>query len=65
MRHVAGGPKYQAVLGVAYGAGLRTNEVVHLTIGDIDCERMVIRCLPVKYLRALTGLRLGAGILQP
>ena len=33
----AGGPKYQAALGVAYGAGLRT----------------------------LTGLWLGAGILQP
>jgi len=61
----AGGPKYQAALGVAYGAGLRASEVVHLTTGDIDCERMVIRCLPVKYLRALTGLLLGAGILQP
>jgi len=39
----AGGPKYQAALGVAYGAGLRANEVVHLTVGDIDSERMVIR----------------------
>ena len=39
----AGGPKYQAALGVAYGAGLRANEVVHLTTGDIDRERMVIR----------------------
>ena len=39
----AGGPKYQAALGVAYGAGLRANEVVHLTTGDIDSERMVIR----------------------
>jgi site-specific recombinase XerD len=39
----AGGPKYQAALGVAYGAGLRANEVVHLTIGDIDSERRVIR----------------------
>ena len=39
----AGGPKYQAALGVAYGAGLRASEVVHLTTGDIDCERMVIR----------------------
>ena len=39
----AGGPKYQAALGVAYGAGLRASEVVHLTTGDIDSERMVIR----------------------
>ena len=39
----AGGPKYQAALGVAYGAGLRANEVVHLSVGDIDKERMVIR----------------------
>ena len=39
----AGGPKYQAALGVAYGAGLRANEVVHLTTGDIDRDRMVIR----------------------
>jgi site-specific recombinase XerD len=39
----AGGPKYQAALGVAYGAGLRANEVVHLSVGDIDSERMVIR----------------------
>jgi site-specific recombinase XerD len=34
---------YQAALGVAYGAGLRANEVVHLTTSDIDSERMVIR----------------------
>ncbi len=39
----AGGPKYQAALGVAYVAGLRANEVVHLTTGDIDSERRVIR----------------------
>jgi integrase/recombinase XerD len=39
----AGGPKYQAALGVAYGAGLRANEVVHLSVGDIDSERRVIR----------------------
>ena len=36
-------PKYQAALGVAYGAGLRANEVVHLKVGDIDSERMVLR----------------------
>ncbi|MCP3884073.1 MAG: tyrosine-type recombinase/integrase [Propionibacteriaceae bacterium] len=39
----AGGPKYQAALGVAYGAGLRANEVVHLSVNDIDSKRMVIR----------------------
>ena len=39
----AGGPKYQAALGIAYGAGLRANEVVHLSVSDIDSERMVIR----------------------
>jgi site-specific recombinase XerD len=38
----AGGPKYQAALGVAYGAGLRASEVVHLTVSAIDSERMVI-----------------------
>lgn len=39
----AGSLKYQAALGVAYGAGLRANEVVHLTVTDIDSTRMVIR----------------------
>lgn len=39
----AGGLKYQAALGVAYGAGLRASEVVHLKATDIDSERMVIR----------------------
>jgi len=39
----AGSLKYQAALGVVYGAGLRANEVVHLSVGDIDSERMVIR----------------------
>ena len=36
-------PKYRAALGVAYGAGLRASEVVHLTVNDIDSQRMVIR----------------------
>lgn len=35
--------KAQAALSVAYGAGLRASEVVHLKISDIDSERMVIR----------------------
>jgi site-specific recombinase XerD len=39
----AGGLKYQAALGVAYGAGLRSSEVVHLKVTDIDSERMIIR----------------------
>ncbi len=34
----AGGPKYQAALGVAYGAGLRASEVVHLAVSDIETE---------------------------
>ena len=38
----AGSLKYQAALGVAYGAGLRASEVVHLSVTDIDSERMVI-----------------------
>ena len=39
----AGGPKYRAALGVAYGAGLRASEVVHLAVSDIETERMVLR----------------------
>jgi len=39
----AGGLKYQAALGVAYGAGLRASEIVHLSCQDIDRERMVLR----------------------
>ena len=39
----AGGLKYQAALGVAYGAGLRASEVVHLKVTDIDSERMILR----------------------
>ena len=32
----AGNLKHQAALAVAYGAGLRASEIVHLTINDID-----------------------------
>ena len=39
----APGLRYRAALSVAYGAGLRANEVVSLKIGDIDSTRMVIR----------------------
>jgi len=35
--------KAKAALAVAYGTGLRASEVVHLKVGDIDRERMVIR----------------------
>lgn len=35
--------KHKAALSVAYGAGLRAREVVNLTTGDIDSERMLIR----------------------
>lgn len=39
----ADSPKYQAALSVAYGAGLRCNEIVHLKVTDIDSDRMIIR----------------------
>lgn len=39
----AGSLKYTAALSVAYGAGLRTNEVVHLKVSDIDSEAMTLR----------------------
>ncbi|MGL3106033.1 tyrosine-type recombinase/integrase [Bradyrhizobium sp. BR 1432] len=39
----APGLKYKAALSVAYGAGLRANEVVSLKVSDIDSKRMIIR----------------------
>ena len=39
----AGSLKYKAALSIAYGAGLRASEVVHLKVSDIDSERMVLR----------------------
>jgi site-specific recombinase XerD len=36
-------PKYRAAFMVCYGAGLRTDEVVHLEPRHIDSQRMVIR----------------------
>ena len=39
----AGTPKYQAILSVAYGSGLRAGEVVALKVGDIDSTRMTLR----------------------
>jgi site-specific recombinase XerD len=40
--HATTHAKYKAALSVAYGAGLRTNEVVNLKINDIDSKRMVL-----------------------
>src|ERR1700756_5522308 len=39
----APGPKYQAILGAAYGAGLRVSEAASLKVDDIDSTRMLIR----------------------
>ena len=39
----APGPKYQAALSVAYGAGLRVSEVVALKVSDLDSQRMTLR----------------------
>jgi len=41
-------PKHRAALAVAYGAGLRASEVVHLKITDIDSERMIVRVVQGK-----------------
>ncbi len=37
------GLKYRAAFSVAYGGGLRANEVAHLKTCDIDSDRMLIR----------------------
>jgi integrase/recombinase XerD len=37
------GAKYKAILGTAYGAGLRVSEVASLKVDDIDSTRMLIR----------------------
>jgi integrase/recombinase XerD len=39
----APGIKYNAALGVAYGAGLPASEVAHLKVDNIDSQRMLIR----------------------
>jgi integrase/recombinase XerD len=38
----AANDKYKAALAVAYGAGLRTSEVVHLKVSDVDSTRMIL-----------------------
>jgi integrase/recombinase XerD len=40
--------KHRAALSVAYGAGLRASEVVHLKVTDIDSERMILRVVQGK-----------------
>lgn len=39
----AGNLKHQTALAVAYGTGLRVNEVVALKVSDIDSQRMTLR----------------------
>jgi len=39
----APGLKYKAILGTAYGAGLRVSEVASIKVDDIDSTRMLIR----------------------
>jgi integrase/recombinase XerD len=39
----APGIKYKAILGTAYGAGLRVSEVASLKVDDLDSKRMLIR----------------------
>ena len=44
----ASNPKHRAALAVAYGAGLRASEVVHLKMADIDSDRMILRVVQGK-----------------
>ena len=44
----ASNPKHRAALAVAYGAGLRASEVVHLKIADIDSERMIVQVVKAR-----------------
>lgn len=43
MLEAAPAPKSKAMLGVAYGVGLRAMEVVSLKVANIDSQRMLIR----------------------
>lgn len=43
LMEAAPGPKYKAVFGTAYGAGLRVSEVANLKVSDIDSTRMLLR----------------------
>jgi site-specific recombinase XerD len=44
----ASNPKHRAALAVAYGAGLRASEVVHLKVTDIDSDRMIVQVVQGK-----------------
>lgn len=35
-------PKHQLLLSLAYGAGLRVNEVLHVRMRDIDCDQLLL-----------------------
>lgn len=50
-------PKHRAALSVAYGAGLRASEVVHLRVDDIDSERMTLRIDQGKGMKDRHALR--------
>ncbi|HEV2673065.1 MAG TPA: phage integrase N-terminal SAM-like domain-containing protein [Aliidongia sp.] len=56
----APGIKYKAILGTAYGAGLRVSEVASLKIDDIDSTRMLIRVEQGKDRNAMLSLQLLA-----
>ena len=43
--------KHQTALSLAYGTGLRVNEVVSLKVGDIDSQRMTLRVEHNRQLR--------------
>jgi integrase len=58
----APGPKYKAALATAYGAGLRVSEVVALTVGDVDSERMLLRVERGKGRKSLPSRKRGTAM---
>ena len=46
--------EHQAILSVAYGAGLRASEVTRLKVRDIDSERMLLRVQCGKHVLSLS-----------
>ena len=55
--------KQKALFMVAYDAGLRLSEIIHLHVDDIDSERMVIRVRQGKGMKDRYG-RLTPGLLE-